>query len=888
MKGNYLNQIIIIITLFLHAISLDNSTLSNYKDITITNLTGIFTPDFEKKIVTGDLNFTLHSNVKGSKIIFDSYYLEISSVTDEKQNKINFTQGETDENLGTPLIMNYEYESNTNITINIKYSTTENGASAQFLSEEQTIGKKHPYFFTMSEMILGRQLLPSQDTPAVKFPFYLGITVKNGLRGMISGLFDKKEDKQDSTTFFYYQKIPVPTYLIALVAGNIVEKEITENISVYTEPEFIEEVYKELIDLPEILNNATSYMGEYEWGKYNVLVLPNSFPYSGMENPCLSFCSPCLINGDKSLVDIVAHELIHSWSGNLVTNENWRDFWLNEGITMFLQRKIVGMWRGVDYSKMDGILGWSYIDLYLKQFGENSTYTTLRPNLTGVSPDDFYSDIPYEKGYNFIYYIESLIGEENMKKFFQNYFAYFKYKSIDLYDFQNYFIEFCKNNSIDDETLNKIDWNAWIFQPGKCPVKNDLSNIYQKEVDQGFEKFKKEELDQDLENLFKSWMHTSKTVFLNYLDQIDGFLSDKQHDFLTRRLKLYEKQDFLVSTNYFRIILQKTDKFYENELESLIKYLSSYGALDYMVGIYESFYKRDEVKAEETLNNLKSFYHSTMYKMAEEEINNAKESFPILTIDLEDKDKCLLLSNLNSSKLNIISNEYKKELDNLEISEGINLEFDKEKIGVKCLINSNEKYCLLNETITKSGEYLLKIPNRIQKQDYAIKLHESKIKIYTKETNIDTNLTKQSFNIDYNEKDINDIDIHFIGEPDEKVSIMNGNNEIKCRLNNSTIKCEIKNDILTIDSEKPKEYKKYELKVYDICGNEKYSFNVNVKNSKENSNSNSNFVIILIISIVGILVLIFVLFLIFRVVNKKNKSSDIDEINEEGKILIEN
>jgi leukotriene-A4 hydrolase len=154
-----------------------------------------------------------------------------------------------------------------------------------------------------------------------------------------------------------------------------------------------------------------------------------------MENPCLSFCSPCLINGDKSLVDIVAHELIHSWSGNLVTNENWRDFWLNEGITMFLQRKIISMWKGIDYSKMDGILGLSYIDTYLEIFGINSTYTTLRPNFDGVSPDDFFSDIPYEKGYNLMYYIESLVGEEIIKKFFQSYFTLFKYQSIDVYKF---------------------------------------------------------------------------------------------------------------------------------------------------------------------------------------------------------------------------------------------------------------------------------------------------------------------------------------------------------------------------------------------------------------------------------------------------------------------
>jgi leukotriene-A4 hydrolase len=206
-------------------------------------------------------------------------------------------------------------------------------------------------------------------------------------------------------------------------------------------------------------------MGNYEWGKYNVLILPNSFPFSGMENPCLSFCSPCLINGDKSLVDIIFHELIHSWSGNLVTNENWRDFWLNEGITMFLQRKIISKIKGNDYAKMDAILGLSYIQFYLDYFGENSTFTSLRPDLNGISPDDIYSDIPYEKGFNFVFYIESLIGEEKMEKFFKEYFLNFKYKSIDVFDFKRFFIDFCLNNSISEEIINKIDWESWIFKP---------------------------------------------------------------------------------------------------------------------------------------------------------------------------------------------------------------------------------------------------------------------------------------------------------------------------------------------------------------------------------------------------------------------------------------
>ena len=340
-----------------------------------------------------------------------------------------------------------------------------------------------------------------------------------------------------------------------------------------------------------------------------------------MENPSLSFLSPCLINGDKSLIDIIFHEMIHSWSGNLVTNENWSDFWLNEGITMFLQRKIIGLWKkDKEYARMDGFLGQYYIKEYIDIFGEEyKDFTTLRPNMTGYNPDEFFSDIPYEKGYNFIYYIEYLIGEEKMEKFFKSYFDHFKYKSIDYYQFKDYFLNFCRNNNISEEILNKINWTVWIFTPGDIPIQIQENNSYKNIADEILEKIKNEIFD-NLDSEFNKLLSESKVYILYSLNYIEDFLTDKQHKFLTETLGLYEGQNFLVTTNYFRLILGKTDKFFEHELDNLIKYLSNYGASDYMVGIYESFYKRDEIKAEETLNNLSNFYHRVMLDMATQEI----------------------------------------------------------------------------------------------------------------------------------------------------------------------------------------------------------------------------------------------------------------------------
>ena len=840
--------------------SLDNHTLSNYKDITITNLTGIFDLDFDLKIVKCDLNFTFHSNIKGSNIILDSRHLNILSIKElgEETKNLTYKFGETDINLGTPIIIEKEYEENKDILINIKYETTKEGGAAQFLEKEQTIGKDHPFFFTQSEMISGRDLIPSQDTPAVKFPFYLGIKVMSPLRGMISGLFERKEENDDNTTtFYYYQKIPIPNYLIALAAGNIEERKINDNISVFTEPSYINNATQEFEDMPEFLQYATEYMGKYEWGQYNVLVLPHSFPFSGMENPCLTFCSPCLINGDKSLVDLIAHEMIHSWSGNLVTNENWRDFWLNEGITKFLQRKVIAKW-------------------------------SLRPDLDGKSPDDFYSNIPYEKGSNFMYYLEHEVGVEVTQKFFQSYFEHFKNKSVDVFDFKNYFIEFCKNNSVDDETLNSLKWDEWIFQPGDCPVPNNFSNKYNEQLQIVLEKFINEDLD-GLDKEFNDMITTAKTVFFLTLEERNIFLTDKQHEFLTNTLKLYENQNYLVTTHYLRLILKETTKFLPHEFESLENYLTTFGVSDFMDGIYRLFYKRDEVKAEEIFNKKKDFYHAIMRDMARKEMDEAKEAFPIMTVDLE--EKCFFPS--DEKKIKIISNEYNDTLKKVDVPEGIFLNLEDKTVKVECVLDSNEKYCLTKDKVEKDGNYTLIVPERIQRKDCAFKVNKgtNEAQVYTNEIKVDENKTQKEYEIDFGVKEDGDnIKITFVVEPNNNVHVMNDDKKLNCSLDNVTLECKITKDVLSYDEKKPNDYKKYELKVVDLCNEVKYSFNVNVKNSKvepvKDEEGGIGVLAIVLIIIGAILILVIIGFFVLRAIKRKGNNNKSIDISRKGETLI--
>ena len=897
MRKEFSLMLLIIFNLFFIVESHDEHTLSNYEDIKLTNLSGIFSLDFKEKIVNGNLIYTFHSQVKGTNITLDTFHLKIFSIKQikgdgEENITLNYSMGNTDENLGTPLIIDIEYDNDTDIIININYATTSEAGAGQFLNESQTVGKKYPYFFSISEMTYGRELLPSQDTPAVKFPFNLGIKVPFPLRGMISGLYEKKDfnEEENTTTFYYHQDVPIPNYLIALAAGNIVEKEISDNINVYSEPEYIDDAAKEFEDMPQFLNNSISYMGEYRWGNYNVLVLPHSFPYSGMENPCLTFASPCLINGDKSLVDLIAHELIHSWSGNLVTNENWRDFWLNEGITKFLQRKIIALWQNDDYAKMDYMLGLSYIKKYLGIFGINSTFTSLRPNLTGIRPDTKFSNIPYEKGSNFIYYLEGIVGNETMKNFFESYFNHFEKKSVDVFDFKNYFLEFCNESNVN---TSDILWDEWIFQPGDCPVPNNFSNEYNDNLTEFSELFINETYE-GLADKFNNLSSTAKTVFFLRLEERNIFLTDKQHDFLTNTLKLYENQNYLVRTHYLRAILKETDKFYDHELDDLIDYLTTYGVSDFQDGVYRLFYKRDEVKAVEVLNSCKNFYHSLMLDMAEEEIKNAQTSFPIFS--LESNDKCLVYNKEIKLPFDVILNYEIKDLDNIEAQDKIYLKSEDDKqIELSCSIDFNKQksFCLPKEENIDSGNYHLEVPERIQKKTYAVKQFNSSntFNLYTKDINVDIDNTKKEYEIDYEKQSSEIINITLLNEPEEEFKLKNGDEEIACKYDFSkscVLECEINQTILNYDEKDPKNFKKYTLKLYNICGKEKFSLDVKVKNGsqdedKEEKDDKFPTYAIILISVGGAIILILIVFLVIRALrkNKEDKTISVETVSGE-------
>ena len=390
----------------------DPSTFANIQQIIQTNVEANFNVDFDNQIIHGLLKIYFNSLMDGEVIVLDTKSLKIFSIIDSDTGEELEWELDTIHSLdalGIPLKIYKEYKKDDIVTILIKYDTTKEGQAVQFLSKEIT-SSGQPFMFTQCESIYCRSLLPIQDTPAAKITVSMGITVVKPLRALDSGLFTGSIDNGNTTTFFYEQNIPIPSYLIALAAGDIKERKISDRTTIYGESDIVDKAAKEFVDTEKFVEYAESYTIPYVWGQYNILVLPPSFPFGGMENPTLTFATPSIVAGDKSLVDVVAHEISHSWSGNLVTMRAWNDFWLNEGFTMFIQRKIIEKYyNNSDMAKLDAMFNYHTMVEDINSMGAAKSFSSLRPYLIGKNPDDAFSEIPYEKGYNFLYYMENIV-----------------------------------------------------------------------------------------------------------------------------------------------------------------------------------------------------------------------------------------------------------------------------------------------------------------------------------------------------------------------------------------------------------------------------------------------------------------------------------------------
>jgi len=625
-------KVFFLLSLISFSLSKDVNTFSNYEIIKMTKIEANFNVDFTNKVIHGKVKTYFTALEPGEVIVLDTRALSIKSIIDsdtsEELDYVLDEQYELDAN-GIPLKIYKEYNKGENIAILIEYDTTDGGSAVQFLAPELTSGKIYPFMFTQCESILARELLPTQDTPSIKVPVSMGITVPKPLYALDSGIYQSRIDNGDSTTFFYEQKIPIPVYLIALAAGAIEERVISDRTKVYGEKELVDLAAEEFDGIENFIQAAESYISPYIWGEYNLLILPSSFPFGGMENPTLTFVTPSLIAGDKSLANVVAHEISHSWSGNLVTMDSWSDFWLNEGFTMFIQRKIMEITDDVELAKLDSMVLYNTLVEDIKRFGESKSFSSLRPNLLGRHADDAFSEVPYEKGFNLLYYLEGLVNSKSnidlFRKILRKYFAKFAYMSIKTEDFIKFFEETIKTE-LDEasakEVLDQIYWVQWIDAPGYPPVQNNFSNIYATEVEKRIDDFYKNNLPSNFITTFKSWHTSLKQYFLNLIREKEKELDTTQVDYLSNKLALYDGYNAEINFRYYMSILLHGPTLDDNFKNNLDAFLGKFGRLKYLRPLYRAFYVRDKESTMNSFNKWKSTYHPIAVRLIELDLKN--------------------------------------------------------------------------------------------------------------------------------------------------------------------------------------------------------------------------------------------------------------------------
>jgi len=363
--------------------------------------------------------------------------------------------------LGQALVIELPTSNRPGEFIKIEYETSPTASALQWLTAAQT--KQEPFLYTQSTPIGARSWIPLQDTPQVRVTYKAMIHTSSDALAVMSAKNDPKVKRNGEYAFDMPE--PVPSYLIALAVGDLAFKETGPRTGVYAQRSVIKAASREFADTEAMLAAGERLFGPYRWGRYDILVLPASFPVGGMENPRLSFITPTVIAGDKSLVSVIAYALAHSWSGNLVTPATWRDLWLNEGFSDYLESRIVNAVYGEQREIMERVLG-------LKSLREQLTRRkpadqALAIDLRDRDPDEFYGDVPYEKGRLFLTMLDARFGRDRFDAFLRGYFDHFAFKSLTT----EQFLEYLRANLLDryPGIVTRDQVMAWIAGPGIPP-----------------------------------------------------------------------------------------------------------------------------------------------------------------------------------------------------------------------------------------------------------------------------------------------------------------------------------------------------------------------------------------------------------------------------------
>jgi len=559
--------------------------------------------DFDRRRIDGSVAIELAEPSAGC-LDLDTKGIEIHSVRTQAGAAVPWQLGSPDAILGSRLRLDLP-EGTTSLTIH--YASSPEAVALQWFAPEMTLGKRHPFMYSQCQAIHARTIVPCQDTPRVRIRYSAAVTVPEKLTAVMSAgpAGDRPGEKPGTRTFLFEMPQAIPPYLLAVAAGDLESRDFSPRARVWAEPEMVEKAAYEFGEVEQMIETAEELFGPYEWDRYDMLVLPPAFPFGGMENPRMTFLTPTVLAGDRSLVDVIAHELAHSWTGNLVTNATMEHFWLNEGFTTWAERQILDALHGEAASALRWAIGQKSLDESMARFGIDSPVTKLRTDLRGVDPDDVFSSIPYEKGARFVTAIERHIGHKRFVEFMRKYIGAFRFTSITSEEF----IDFLEQEL--PGTAAAVNANAWLYETGMPP---------------NAPVFRSDELDalvaaaaafagglRPAPQQIAGWDSGRLLVFLQHLPRQ---LNRESLDWLDGNFNLTPRGNFEILAEWLAIALASD---YEPVFERARRMLLEVGRMKFLRPLYSAMgsHPRTRALAKEIYAEAKAGYHSLSRRVVE-------------------------------------------------------------------------------------------------------------------------------------------------------------------------------------------------------------------------------------------------------------------------------
>ncbi|XP_072016184.1 LOW QUALITY PROTEIN: aminopeptidase B-like [Amphiura filiformis] len=605
----------------LHSDSVDDvATASNYKYVRVTHYHLDFQISFERKEIKGNARLLMKCLKSCNHVTLDTHHTMFIHEVIYKNQSVEFEVAPYTA-YGSALHIPLSCSAGDEFELAISY-TAGNGPGICWLEPAQTAGKCKPYLYCLGFPVHNRALFPSTDTPSVKSTFSASVKVPTGFSAVMSA--DRRGKGTEPNIYSFSLELPVTSYLICLAVGDIVSVDIGPRSAVYTEPCLLEKARQEFEgSVEDYIQAGERLFGPYVWGRYDVLVMPPSFPFGGMENPCLTVITPCVLVGDGSMSDVVMHEISHSWFGNLVTHAAWTEFWMNEGFTMYAQRCICHEVHGEALTCLEAATGRALLKNRYKEAGESHPLNKLRVALDrNIDLEEIYNEVPYEKGYAFVTYLEYLAGSRTkFCDFLKAYCIKFKHKSVVAEDLLDFFLDFfpeLKQQGV--ENKSGFEFTNWLNDSSWPPYVPDLSagESLMKPAEKLAYKWMGVGNDENESNCVNTDISNWNTYqIVHFLDQIviGPNLPDGTMDKLCSSYKTIVQTDNAeVRLRWSQLVIKHE---YKPQYPNIEQFLQSQGKLKYTLPIYLGLWRGSEEcrkLAEKIFAETKDQLHLTVRK----------------------------------------------------------------------------------------------------------------------------------------------------------------------------------------------------------------------------------------------------------------------------------